>query len=151
MELANRIRECVSRAGGGGEMSRKTGIPRGTLEDYLTGKSEPKASRLAAIAKAADASLDWLVTGSDPTFKTGKNKDITRLWSSIVIEELARFVKKMKLDLPAYEWPVVYNECMDRMEKIAPTTDDVEHLKIIAAGILIQGWDESVQRAARDK
>lgn len=52
--------------GNGDELSRKTAIPRSTLESYLTGDSEPKASRLAAIAQAAGVSLDWLVLGSEP-------------------------------------------------------------------------------------
>lgn len=44
-------------------MSQKTGIPRSTLETYLTGKAEPKISRLVAIAQAAEISIGWLATG----------------------------------------------------------------------------------------
>lgn len=61
--LADRIRECASIVGNGDELSRKTAIPRSTLEAYLTGESEPKASRCAAIAQAAGVSLDWLIAG----------------------------------------------------------------------------------------
>lgn len=61
--LAARIRECANMVGNGDELSRKTAIPRSTLEAYLTGESEPKASRCAAIAKAAGVSLDWLIAG----------------------------------------------------------------------------------------
>jgi phage repressor protein C with HTH and peptisase S24 domain len=50
-------------AGSGDALSRKTAIPRRTLEEYLTGVSEPKASRLLAIARAAEVSLEWLATG----------------------------------------------------------------------------------------
>lgn len=61
--LADRIRECAVIVGNGDELSRKTAIPRSTLESYLTGDSEPKASRCAAIAQAAGVSLDWLIAG----------------------------------------------------------------------------------------
>lgn len=61
--LAERIRRCAAMAGSGDLLAQKTAIPRRTLETYLTGQSEPKASRLVAIAKAAGASIEWLVTG----------------------------------------------------------------------------------------
>jgi phage repressor protein C with HTH and peptisase S24 domain len=50
-------------AGSGDELARITGIPRRTLETYLAGKSELKASRLLEIADAVGVSLDWLVAG----------------------------------------------------------------------------------------
>lgn len=61
--LAGRIRKCAEIAGSGDALSQKTSIPRSTLETYLTGKAEPKASRLAAIATAANVSADWLLFG----------------------------------------------------------------------------------------
>jgi len=61
--LGERIRACANAVGNGEELSRRTGIPRSTLESYLTGDSEPKASRLVAIALAAQASVGWLATG----------------------------------------------------------------------------------------
>lgn len=61
--LAARIRECANIVGNGDSLARKTAIPRSTLEAYLTGDSEPKASRCAAIAEAAGVSLDWLIAG----------------------------------------------------------------------------------------
>lgn len=61
--LPGRIRECARRVGSGDALARKTGIPRGTLESYLTGNSEPKAGRLLSIARAAGVNLDWLVAG----------------------------------------------------------------------------------------
>lgn len=60
--LADRIRECAAIVGSGNELSRLSGIPRRSLENYLKGR-EPKAAQLAAIARAASVSLDWLITG----------------------------------------------------------------------------------------
>lgn len=62
-EIGVRIRTCAEIVGSGDAISQKTGIPRSTLETYLTGKAEPKASRLVAIADAAGVSVEWLATG----------------------------------------------------------------------------------------
>ncbi|KZL17852.1 XRE family transcriptional regulator [Pseudovibrio sp. Ad37] len=64
--LGRRIRSCAEAVGSGDELSRITGISRRTLENYLSGSSEPKASGLLTIAKAASVTLDWLVTGEGP-------------------------------------------------------------------------------------
>ena len=66
--LADRIRRAAQIAGSGDALSQKAGIPRSTLETYLTGEAEPKASRLAAIARAAGVSPDWLLTGEGSEF-----------------------------------------------------------------------------------
>jgi len=57
------LRICAERVGNGAALARKTGIPRRTLETYLSGSAEPKASRLAEIAQAAEVSGHWLLTG----------------------------------------------------------------------------------------
>jgi len=61
--LPSRIRKCAEIAGSGDELSRKSGLPRRTLENYLSGRSEPKATAILAIANAAEVSSDWLLTG----------------------------------------------------------------------------------------
>jgi phage repressor protein C with HTH and peptisase S24 domain len=66
--LKDRIRQCSELAGSGDALARKTSIPRRTLETYLTGKTEPKASRIEAIARAVGVSVHWLVTGDGPMF-----------------------------------------------------------------------------------
>lgn len=65
-EIAGRIRRCAELVGSGDALSQKADIPRSTLETYLTGKAEPKASRLVAIAEAAGVSVQWLATGREP-------------------------------------------------------------------------------------
>lgn len=64
VELRQRLRECVARAGSGVALAEAAGIPRRSLENYLNGTSEPKLSVLAAIARAAGMSLAWLATGT---------------------------------------------------------------------------------------
>ena len=73
--LAKRIRLCAARVGSGDELARRTGIPRRTLETYLSGDAEPKASRLNAIAMAAKVSLDWLISGTHNASNIPDNND----------------------------------------------------------------------------
>lgn len=61
--MSRRIRECARIVGSGDELARRSGVPRRTLETYLSGRSEPKATGLALIAEAAGVSLDWLLLG----------------------------------------------------------------------------------------
>jgi transcriptional regulator with XRE-family HTH domain len=64
VELRQRLRECVAKAGSGVALAEAAGVPRRSLENYLNGTSEPKLSVLAAIARAAGVSLAWLATGT---------------------------------------------------------------------------------------
>ena len=63
MSVSERIRKCAEVAGSGDELARKAGIPRRTLETYLTGESDPKAIRIAAICHATGVNGHWLLTG----------------------------------------------------------------------------------------
>lgn len=62
--LAKRLRKCAEIAGSGDELARKAGIPRSTLETWLTAKAEPKAERLAEICHVCAVNGHWLLTGS---------------------------------------------------------------------------------------
>ncbi len=62
-ELKERLRHCVEIAGSGNALADQSGIPRRTLESYLAGHAEPKASRLAAIVRATGIDGHWLLTG----------------------------------------------------------------------------------------
>lgn len=63
MSLADRIRKCAEMVGSANELARQSGVPRSTLETYLSGLAEPKALRLAAICKVSGVSGHWLLTG----------------------------------------------------------------------------------------
>lgn len=64
--LSERIRKCASLAGSGEALSRKSDIPRRTLEMYLAGETEPKAFKIADIARSVGVSGHWLLTGDGP-------------------------------------------------------------------------------------
>lgn len=72
--FTQRLRTCSRIAGSGEALARQTSIPRRTLETYLSGRAEPKTSRLIAIANAVNVSVDWLATGNTvlETPKTGE-------------------------------------------------------------------------------
>lgn len=62
--LTQRLRTCSKIAGSGEALAKRASIPRRTLETYLSGRAEPKTSRLIAIANAVNVSIDWLATGN---------------------------------------------------------------------------------------
>ena len=65
--LSARIRRCAQIVGSGNALARKTGIPRSTLETYISGNVEPIARRLVTLARAAGVSVEWLATGEGPS------------------------------------------------------------------------------------
>ncbi|MFZ5755158.1 MAG: helix-turn-helix domain-containing protein [Bacillota bacterium] len=46
------------------ELAKKTGISRGNLSSYETGRFSPSSEALVSIANFFDVSTDWLLTGS---------------------------------------------------------------------------------------
>lgn len=65
--LKDRLKICAQMAENGNELAKIAGIPRRTLESYLSGASEPNVTRLVAIANAARVNVEWLASGDgDP-------------------------------------------------------------------------------------
>ena len=56
------------------DLVERTGIPKGAISYYLSGKSEPKADRLNLIAKALDVSEAWLLGYSVEMARTAEQK-----------------------------------------------------------------------------
>lgn len=62
--LGQRIRISADRVGGLDAMAPMlTGVSRRTLTDWVSDKTEPRASSLAEICQVTGARIDWLVTG----------------------------------------------------------------------------------------
>lgn len=78
MAFQLRLQDAVKSAGGNNAVANKSGIPLATLNNYLSGKSEPTISRLFAIAKACNVSLDELVGLSNPRYGTEDMVSIPR-------------------------------------------------------------------------
>jgi phage repressor protein C with HTH and peptisase S24 domain len=66
-EMRERLRRAIRDAGGNQVVAAKSGVPLGTVSNYVRGVSEPKAVALGALARACGVSLDWLVfDGQEP-------------------------------------------------------------------------------------
>ena len=63
--ILDRLKQAAQLAGGPDALARKTGIPRRTLGNYLSGKNPPKLPALVAIARTVGVSLEWLATGHE--------------------------------------------------------------------------------------
>ena len=63
--IKERLREAVSRAGGGTLISKQADVALSTLNGYLAG-GEIKLSNLIKLARACDVSVEWLATGGPP-------------------------------------------------------------------------------------
>lgn len=71
----DRIKEAMLRANKKQiDISRETGIAKGTISNYLYGKYEPKPEAVAKLAKSLDVSDMWLM-GYDVPMKRSKNLD----------------------------------------------------------------------------
>lgn len=57
------------------DLSRSTNIDRGTINNYLSGKYEPKSSRLEILAKTLNVSPVWLMGFDVPMEREKKTPD----------------------------------------------------------------------------
>ncbi len=57
------------------DIAEKTGIARGTLSSYLSGKYEPKQEKLYMIAKALNVSEAWLMGADVPMARIKRSSD----------------------------------------------------------------------------
>ena len=85
--LQDRLREALEvRAMKAIELSEKTGIPKGAISYYLSGKSQPKADRLNQISVALEISEAWLLGYDIPMDRTPeqkKNDDLVKIIAQI--------------------------------------------------------------------
>jgi transcriptional regulator with XRE-family HTH domain len=81
--LPVRLRSAIDSAGGTAEISKKSGIPVSSINDYLNGR-EPRFSRIFAIAQACGVSLDWLAGKHSIGTSTDKVSEILILSDEFV-------------------------------------------------------------------
>ncbi|WP_084645090.1 S24 family peptidase [Oceanobacter kriegii] len=67
--LALRIKECANICGGIGKLSLTSGVPRRTIDYYISEGTEPKWSNLVLIANAAGVNHEWLMVGTGPKLR----------------------------------------------------------------------------------
>lgn len=94
VELRDRLRQALTLRGlRATDLVDKTGIPKGTISYYLSGKTEPKADRLYLIAQALDISEAWLLGYDVPMARTVDQKKN---------DQLAKLVVRLRTDAAFY-------------------------------------------------
>ena len=105
-KLCDRLQEAMDIRGYRAvDLVERTGIPKGTISYYMTGKTEPKADRLYIIAKALDVSEAWLLGFDVPMYRTDEQKKN---------DQLAELVAKMRKN----------NKFYDLVSKLSTIEDD---------------------------
>ena len=90
IELKDRLREALEMRGMRAvDLVEKTGIPKGTISYYLSGKTEPKADRLYIIAQVLDINEAWLLGYDVPKERPTERKKN---------DQLAKLVARLKRD-----------------------------------------------------
>jgi transcriptional regulator with XRE-family HTH domain len=94
-QLRDRLQEAMQLRGLRAiDLVDKTGIPKNTISYYLSGKTEPKADRLYALAVALDVSEAWLL---------GYEVPITRKPEQKKNDQLAQLVARLRADNEFFE------------------------------------------------
>lgn len=94
-ELRDRLRQALEMRGmRAADLVDATGIPKGTVSYYLSGKSEPKADRLYIIAQALNISEAWLLGYDVPMTRTDDQKKN---------DQLAKLIVKLRTDEDFYK------------------------------------------------
>lgn len=94
VELRDRLRQALELRGmRAADLVDKTGIPKGTISYYLSGKTEPKADRLYLIAQALNISEAWLLGYDVPM---GRSPESQRN------DQLAKLIVKLRTDNDFY-------------------------------------------------
>lgn len=94
-ELRDRLQEAMGVRGlRAVDIVERTGIPKGTISYYISGKTEPKSDRLYILAQALDVNEAWLLGYDVPMTRTEDQKKN---------DQLAKLIVKMRADSEFYE------------------------------------------------
>lgn len=79
VDIKDRLREALDmRQMTAAELSRKSGIDKGSISNYLKGKFLPKQSAISAMANALNVSPSWLM-GYDVPYSITETIDLSKL------------------------------------------------------------------------
>jgi transcriptional regulator with XRE-family HTH domain len=95
VELRERLRQAMDLRGlRATDLVEKTGIPKGTISYYLSGKTEPKADRLYILAQALNVNEAWLL---------GYEVAMTRTDNQKKNDQLAKLIVRLRTDEKFYK------------------------------------------------
>lgn len=103
------------------ELSEKTGIPKSSISQYMSGFAEPKTDRTHAIAEVLGVDPVWLLGYDVPQKNNKKNNDTFDLFSIPGIEPLPETTLKPLLGTIACGEPILAEENIEEMVPI-PTS-----------------------------
>ncbi len=90
VELRDRLQEAMRVRGMRAvDLVERTGIPKGTISYYISGKTEPKADRLYILAQVLDVNEAWLL-GYDVPMRRADNQKRN--------DQLAKLIVKLRSD-----------------------------------------------------
>lgn len=93
--IAQRLREAMELAGKKqADLVRETGLDRGSISSYLSGKYEPKQKAIYKLAQALDVSESWLLGFDVPMHRTVIQKKN---------DQLAKLIVRLRTDEDFYK------------------------------------------------
>lgn len=112
--IANRIKTAMSLRGlRAVDIVERTGIPKGSISQYMTGYVEPKTDRIYLIAKALSVDPVWLMGMDVPMEK--KFADANKLADITLDAELVDYAWKV-LQMDDTQKKIIYG-MIDQMTK----------------------------------
>jgi len=70
MSIQERLKQAIDATGKNlNEVSELIGMPYRSLQNYVRGERDPKASALEGLVTRLGISVDWLITGEGPMFR----------------------------------------------------------------------------------
>jgi transcriptional regulator with XRE-family HTH domain len=107
--IAQRLREALDRSGKKqADLVRETGLDRGSVSSYLSGKYEPKQKAIYKLAQALDVSESWLLGYDVPMARTQDQKKN---------DQLAKLIVKMRQDNDFYNTVAALAELSEKQYK----------------------------------
>jgi transcriptional regulator with XRE-family HTH domain len=92
--IAQRLKEALQIAGKKqADLVRETGLDRGSISSYLSGKYEPKQKAIYKLAQALNVNEAWLLGYDVPMARTADQKKN---------DQLAQLIVKMRTDNDFY-------------------------------------------------
>lgn len=100
--ISQRIREALNTTGmKQADLVRATGLDRGAISSYLSGKYEPKQKAIYKMAQALDVSEAWLLGYDVPKYRTADQKKN---------DQLAKLIVRLRSDAEFYNTVVALAE-----------------------------------------
>jgi len=146
-DLSERLRYCANKVGSGNQLSRITGVSRRALENWLTGKAEPKALVAVLIAEKAEVSLKWLLTGEGgPEISTENSitKQDDRISNALLAKvrtALTQVRAEAGLRLRDSDFDWFFDYIVDKAEKISAIAETEEQEDLLIKMLVAEERD----------